>query len=199
MRPKTTILAAVLLVCLTPGLSAAQAPGAGVSNEWIVAGFVGSDFGQNADEASLDFGGSLSYLRDGRWGAEFLAGFSPGFELDRTIGFDSALNNYMVNGIAALPLRFGQWQPFVSAGLGAMTLSVDRIDDDGDLFDDITETRFAGNIGGGVMAFGDRWGVRGDLRYLRAFEENVDTDGDDINLLSGVDFWRANIGLAYRW
>jgi hypothetical protein len=66
------------------------------------------------------------------------------------------------------------------------------------------------------MGFAGNVGVRADVRYFRGFSD--DTVEDALNLdpgtidndntpgsqaasgiLSGLDFWRANIGLAFRW
>ena len=47
---------------------------------WFASAFVGSDFGQSADESSVDFGGALGYT-SGWFGAEFLAGFTPNFQI----------------------------------------------------------------------------------------------------------------------
>jgi len=56
------------------------------------------------------------------------------------------------------------------------------------------------------MGFAGNVGVRGDVRYFRAFTNDTlattgTTPGDVFsrNLLSGLDFWRANIGVAIRW
>jgi hypothetical protein len=67
------------------------------------------------------------------------------------------------------------------------------------------QTKFGGNIGAGVMGFAGNVGIRGDVRYYRAFNSDVSTNANtaaDVfaqNLLSGLDFWRANIGIAVRW
>jgi hypothetical protein len=49
-------------------------------------------------------------------------------------------------------------------------------------------------------------GVRGDIRYFRGFEDELsDEDADDAaefigsQVLSQLEFWRATIGVAFRW
>ena len=45
--------------------------------------------------------------------------------------------------------------------------------------------------------FNDVVGLRGDLRYVRSFE-----DADDNLVTIGIgdfDYWRANIGVVFRW
>src|SRR4051812_1603109 len=103
--------------------------GAGESH-WIASGFVGSDFGSLANGSSVDFGGSVGYLWNNWVGGEFLAGFSPNFQLQSNApnafllnGTNPAVNSYMVNAIGAAALGpDANWQPFISGGFGAITL-----------------------------------------------------------------------------
>jgi hypothetical protein len=59
---------------------------------------------------------------------------------------------------------------------------------------------FTINVGGGVIGFfSSHFGVRGDLRYYRAFGFKL-TDLQSTGLqLDKFDFWRANIGLAVKF
>ena len=72
------------------------------------------------------------------------------------------------------------------------------------------DTQLGGNIGFGIMAFAENVGIRADVRYFKAFGDNAledalnlnpstFEDSSPINILPGLDFWRANIGLAFRW
>jgi hypothetical protein len=214
-----------------------------MGHQWIASGFVGASFGDGTEDTAANFGGSVGYLWNGWFGTEFAAGFTPSFQhRDGAFLADNAsVNTYMVNAVGALPMGIdGQWQPFVSAGLGAMTLRSDIL---GEAFDggqgaaNIAgdENSFAGNIGLGLMTFAGNWGFRGDVRYFRAFGTLADNQfanaagagaaagggvgtqvvggpdappngaaitaitADDVNLLDGLGFWRANIGIAYRW
>src|SRR6185295_15619678 len=73
----------------------------------------------------------------------------------------------------------------------------------------VSGTRFGWDLGGGVMAWSEKnWGFRGDLRYYRTgtndtadFDLNDIGDGTDFTRfeLSGISFWKANAGLAFRW
>jgi hypothetical protein len=182
---------------------------------WFAAAHVGSDFGQSADNSSVDFGGALGYT-SGWFGAEFLAGFTPNFQIRNRLFVDEPqVNSYMFNLMAGAPIgREKTWQPFVSGGIGAITLRSDDLS--GDLNSDFNEnfasddSQFGGNIGFGIMGFASNVGVRADVRYFRAFGDNAlenalnlnpntFDDTSQINILPGLDFWRANIGLAFRW
>jgi hypothetical protein len=62
-----------------------------------------------------------------------------------------------------------------------------------------------GNVGFGLMAFADRWSFRSDVRYFAGFGDKVQVGDepsdalDPADFLSDVSFWRANVGIAYRW
>lgn len=197
-------LAMTTFVILIPAVSTAQTFDAdSVEHEWVVSGEVSSAFAASAEDPAAGFGGTLTYLREGAIGAEFLAGYTPDLDLDLAPTDDSTVNNFMVNGVAALPLgEDGRFQPFVSAGLGAMTIASELPGTDTDDFLDVDDTQLGGNVGIGLMAFNDNWGVRSDLRYFTGFGGDEDDPIDVIDesdFLSDVDFWRANVGVAYRW
>lgn len=64
----------------------------------------------------------------------------------------------------------------------------------------ISSNYFTFNVGGGVMGFfGSHLGVRGDLRYYRAFGFKLgDLAGAGLSL-DRFDFWRASFGLAAKF
>jgi hypothetical protein len=174
-------------------------------NTWFLAGSLGTTFGEGTDEAHLNLGGSLGYLWRRAIGFEFNADFAPDLALAPVDLNDSQVNTYMVNAIGALPIgEEAMFQPFLSGGIGAVTL---RSDDDevAPGAPGLDDDRFGFNVGGGVMAFRDRWGFRADIRFYRALlneDEEGPVDGFDRDgnfLLPDLDFWRANIGVAYRW
>ena len=182
---------------------------------WFATAHVGSDFGESADSSSVDFGGSLGYT-SGWFGAEFLAGFTPNFQMRNQFFSDEPqVNSYMFNLMAGVPMGADKnWQPFVSGGLGALTLRSDDLsgDDANDFNENFSsdDTQLGGNIGFGIMGFAENVGVRADVRYFRAFGDNAlenaldlnpntFDDSSPINVLPGLDFWRANVGLAFRW
>ena len=58
------------------------------------------------------------------------------------------------------------------------------------------------------MAWSEKnWGFRGDVRYFKTGSNNTDVfdlnniDGDVFTRveLSGMSFWKANAGIAFRW
>jgi len=187
------------------------------NSRWIASGFVGSNFGASTDGSAADFGGSLGYSWRNWVGAEFLAGFTPNFEVQNLAlfaGEKPQVNSYMFNAIGSASLGpDGNFQPFISGGFGAVTLRSNLLNNDtGNAVSNVfapDDTRPGGNIGAGIMAFMGAWGIRGDVRYFRAFNTDEVSTSTSVNgtpaaivgssVLPGLDFWRANIGLAVRW
>jgi Outer membrane protein beta-barrel domain len=169
---------------------------------------------------SANFGGQVAYLGRGVIGGEFLADFSPRLNTFNNVLFENApnVNSYMFNLIAVAPFGHAHsYDPYLSGGIGVVTLNSTIFTVDPTLAPNIsaigTETvsgsRFGWDLGGGVMAWSEKnWGFRGDVRYYRTGSNNTDVldlnnigDGSVFSRveLSGISFWKANAGLAFRW
>jgi hypothetical protein len=190
----------LLVLCLSATHASAQVLtdeiGA-LENEIVASGSLGTSFASESDDESVSLSGSVSWLWSSVVGGEFLAGFAPNFS--RSGGLDDLnVNNYMFNAIAAAPIgEDRRWQPFISGGVGALTLDTgEDIEAELDI-DNVSETDLGGNIGFGVMRFADRWGFRADVRY---FSQMGDPDPDAVSaFLDDLSFWRGSVGVAYRW
>ena len=226
MRMSAYVIAAVLSAGLPAAARAQSAPPAAVpptspaptagetQSHWTITGFVGSNFGHSTLDPSVAFGGQLAFLWRGVIGAEGIADFAPSFKLDNAILTENPrTNSYMANAIFAVPLgEQGQVQPYVSGGLGGIQLIATALNaglphvsgtlptgtSQGNQF------KLGTNVGGGVMAFTGIIGFRADVRYYKASNDSTFQSSTPIGqftetLLSGLDFWRANIGIAVRW
>jgi outer membrane protein with beta-barrel domain len=191
-------------------------------DHWIASAYIGSNFGSGRgtqfdttdSTTSLNFGGQLGYLWNGVGGVEVLTDFSPSFEINSLLLADNPdINTYMANGIVAVPIGdHRQFLPYFSGGIGAVqmlatfftlnptgvgtTSALDTVKGD--------ETRFGGDVGGGAMGYAGHIGFRGDIRYFKTSVDNNPTaatpEGQVTQaVLSGLAFWRANIGVAFRW
>ena len=186
------LLYGVFLTAMTalPVTAHAQTP---LSTQWIASGFVGADFGGLADGSSFDLGGQLGFLYRGIAGAEFVGDFSPGFHLNSSVVADRpTVNAFMVNAIAAMPFgRNWRVQPYMAGGLGAIqlrsTMFTSSAVPGGPTY--TSQSTQGGDVGAGVTAFLGNFGIRADVRYYRAFSDSA----------SGMDFWRASIGVAARF
>jgi hypothetical protein len=169
----------------------------------------------NGGKTSINFGGEIGYVWGGAWGAEFLANHAPSFEIsDRLLQRRPSVQTYMVNALAALPIGAERkFRPFVSGGIGGVSLrsTIFTIDPSTTTVDLATlgtatssRTEFGWDLGGGVYAFNGPWGLRGDVRYYKATTDNNLNNNTLEGLflvrnLSGLSFWNANFGIAFRW
>ena len=190
-------------------------------SHWLAGGFVGTTTGisgndtliTNTDEHGIGYGGHAGYLWRGVVGGEFLADFSP---TSSTSSFapllqrNGSIDSFMGNLIGAYPLGSkGQYQPYVSGGWGRVSANADVLiepDNENGGIDRLREFGSGTNIGGGLMAFANHVGVRSDLRwYHGSTNTNLPPEAEGINvrlaqeLLSGLEFFRFNAGLALRW
>lgn len=225
MRMSAYVITAVLAAGLPSTAIAQTAPPASIPatvpapiagptlSHWTAAGFVGSNFGGNtAVDASTSFGGQVGYLWRGVVGGEFIADFAPSFNLNNVfLSENPRTNAYMGNVIFAMPIGgSGQWQPYVSGGAGSISLRTVVINalvptENGILVGTTTndQFKFGWDVGGGLMGFHGLIGFRADARFYKASNTSqfqttpsgVLTDA----LLTGLDFWRADIGVALRW
>ena len=195
-------------------------------DHWIASAFVGSNFGSgrtdnltgldvDSSSTSINFGGQAAYLWGGYVGAEALVDFAPSFAITNLLFQDNpSINTYMANGIVAAPIGSeDRFLPYFSGGVGAVQMrstifAIDPATASGPALATLTAdgSRFGGNVGGGIMGFSGSWGFRGDLRYYKtSVDNNIDlTDFGNGNVftqsvLSGLAFWKANVGVAFRW
>jgi len=192
--------------------------GGATRSHWVAAGFISSSFNNSTDNPLIDdnghrfgYGGQAGYLWRGVVGGEFLADFAPTARDNTTLlaaDRNAKVNSYMANAIGAYPLGAkGQFQPYASGGLGRVSLAADVFNVAGNPesgTDRLNEGRRGMNVGGGLMAFASHIGVRSDVRWFRA-TDNPPSETDPLNtqlaqaLLSGLEFWRANVGVALQW
>jgi opacity protein-like surface antigen len=171
--------------------------------DWIFTPYVGVNFGGDTIDNNVNYGASFGFMGAGIIGVEFDFSYSPNFydtnnDLDP---FDSEGNVTSVMGNIILGAPIGGMdrgvRPYASAGVGLLRSDVTSV---GNLFD-FNENSFGMNAGAGVMGFfSDNVGIRGDIRYFRAFSD-TDPDPDvDFDLSVGdFDYWRGSVGLTFRF
>jgi hypothetical protein len=164
----------------TPAPAPATSSTHTTTGQWFASGFVGSNFSASLDtdlldntnlnnnnnnsSSSLEFGGNVGYTWNRVFGAEFLADFTPSFGVNRILDVadvnrlidDPHVNTYMFNAIAAIPISAGRFQPFISGGIGGVSVSADVLDnvlDRNGLTTRSSLTRMGTNLGGGYATF----------------------------------------------
>lgn len=194
---KKCVLMAALAALLLPAPARA---------DWLFTPNIGSTFGADADgREQLTYGASIGWMGEGIVGFEADLQYTPEFfanedgALDLT--GDANVLTFMGNAIFGAPIG-GQTgpgvRPFGIVGIGLLSRNQDEPDE---VFN-IDSNEFGFNIGGGVMGFlTDHVGLRGDVRYIRSFEDFEETPGDvdpDFDV-GDFDFWRGNFGVSFRW
>jgi opacity protein-like surface antigen len=155
--------------------------------------FAGVSFGGDTNNTKGAFGGSISFMGTAA-GLEIDFGHTPNF-----FGDDSAITNgnsttFMANLKFAPRVNGRGVQPYLSGGIGLLRT---RLETD-DLFEGVTSNDWGFNLGFGVGGYFSRnVGLQGDIRYFRAFN-NIDLADASIPV-SDFDFWRASVGLTFKF
>ncbi len=196
------------------GFTASPSP---ASADWLFTPFIGTTFNAAANfndafeggddfEQQFTYGASLGWMGAGMVGFEFDFGYSPNFfetavtdDDDFEFVDDSNVTTLMANVILGVPIGgqsgFGV-RPFAVGGVGLIRT---RLEDADDFFDEVDSNDFGFNVGAGLnIFFADNIGIRGDIRYFRAFGDDEDEDAFDFRLTE-FDFWRATVGVTFRW
>lgn len=202
MQVRKLLMISALALMLAPASANAQS--------WFFSPFIGGNFGGNADfgdfpnaddevERRIDFGATIGWMPN-VVGFEVDLGWSPNFFQDtagdRNFEFgDSNVTTLMGNVLFSAPAG-SPIQPYGSAGLGLIRSNVTSATG---LFNDLSTNDLGINVGAGLNAnFNDNVGVRGDVRYFRAVQDNQ-ADNDFELSLGSFDFWRGTAGLTFRW
>lgn len=210
-----TVLVAVFL-------SAVARPAAA---DWLFTPYLGVVFGGAANtfdveefddqfESRFTFGGSLSWMGGGIFGFEVDYSLAPNFfqlkgaeEDIELLDLDSSIQTFMGNLIVGVPVggtTGGGIRPYLAGGVGLMRANIES---PADLFDNLSTNETGFNVGGGLhVFFSDNVGLRGDIRYFRALEQGDDDDPDEDDDfidedfgLEDFDYWRATIGVTFRF
>jgi opacity protein-like surface antigen len=162
---------------------------------------------------SIAFGGQIAYLWRSNLGAEFLADFAPTFKIPSLVISDHpSLSAYMFNAIYGFRIGSGgRFKPYISGGIGWINMSADLLSIDTNLIQSTitaSQSRFGGDVGVGTMGYVGRVGIRADIRWFKANNDNtLDLNVDNSRLddanrlveLSGIKYWRSSLGVAFRW
>jgi opacity protein-like surface antigen len=196
---------AILLVALT------ALPPTAAHADWLFTPNLGATFGADTHGRShTTLGAAIAWVDEEAFAWELDFNYAPDFfegEHDTfTFTGDSHVGTMMVNGLIGLftdDAGLGTFHPYVTGGIGMMQMRAVTADaDEGGLFESLVH-EFGWNAGAGAIVFpSTRVGIRGDVRYLRSFQ-NQDpswTRGIDVDVAPGnFDFWRAGVGVTLRF
>ena len=193
MRFIRTALVAIAALLLAPAAASAQGG---------LTVFVGGNFGGDSgvslhqsinDTSRLSFGARVGTMTAGILGGEVDIGYTPDFYGKGTVFDSSSVITVMGNGVIAIPAPLVH--PYVVAGVGLIRRTISYLP--GDNRDNVSDTRAAYAIGGGVhLALVPHIGFSADVRYFRNFSPgNSLLDLED----ETFGFVRASVGIGLRF
>jgi hypothetical protein len=194
---KVLVASAAVAAISTPAIARAE----GYVSPWAAVQFGGTidtdTVRANVDRGRAGFGVSAGGMGAGIIGGEFDFGYSPSFFGTSNDFGNNTVITVMGNVIVGIPIggtTGGGVRPYVTGGIGLIRTQIDG----GALFpltSSSSTNQMGYNIGGGVMGFfADHFGIRGDIRYMRAFS------GDILNRidLGSLNFTRLSFGVVFR-
>ena len=193
---------AIKLFVIAVAAAAASAPSVARADGYFVpwaatqAGS-GNTFGDNGRASMGIYAGGMG---EGIIGGELGFGYSPSFFGTKNDFGNNSVIDLMGNVIVGVPVggtHGAGIRPFVTGGVGLLRTQID-----GGTVANVSSSNnmWGWNGGAGVMGyFNDHVGLRGDVRYLRGFENtNTGVTTIDLNGAGQLHFWRASIGLVLR-
>ncbi len=191
---KGLLVAAAAAFALAPAAAHAE----GYVSPWVAAN-TSSGF-SNYDAGRAGFGVDLGGMGAGIIGGELDFGYSPSFFGTQNDFGHNTVINLMPNLIVGIPIggtHGAGIRPFVTAGAGWLRTQIDT-----GLLSNVSNSnnQWGWDAGAGAMGyFNDHFGLRGDVKYIRGFE-NLATGNQIIDLTGNnqLHFWRADIGIVLR-
>jgi hypothetical protein len=162
--------------------------------------YVGSTFaakyGAAEPPSKFAYGADLMWLGTSGLGFEVDFAYHPNFfepgEDEDLFDFESDGNVVTFMGNLVFGYKGGGIQPYVTGGFGLMRTNISDV---GGLFDDISDTAWGVNAGGGLRIGSSNVAVRGDLRYFRQLSD-VELAGVDLDL-ADFSYWRGTVGISF--
>ena len=161
--------------------------------------YFGWTFSSQYAEAELPtkfaYGADLMWLGSSGLGFEIDFGYHPNFfqpgDDEEFFDFESDGNVVTFMGNLVFGYAGGGVQPYVTGGFGLMRTNISDV---GGLFDDVSDTAWGVNAGGGLRMGSPKLGIRGDLRYFRQLSD-VEIGDVDVDL-GNFSYWRGTVGLS---
>jgi hypothetical protein len=175
----------VLPIALAPGTVAAETQ---------ITGFAGVAFAGATDDSQGSYGGTLGFMGT-------LAGFETEFATTPDFFGRGGEGAFTENNVLTLMGSFLLATPpapvrvYGAVGFGLLKTRLE----DPDQLANLDSNDFGINAGGGLLvALGDHFSLRGDVRYFRDLQD-PEFDGDFDLDLGTIDYWRAVGGITLRF
>jgi hypothetical protein len=181
---------AVLLFAAV-ALCAAVGP---ASADTVITGTVGATFSGDTEESHASYGAAIGFMGEGLFGFEVEATYTPHFFGPDLENATSNVTTLMGNIVLGVPIGGNRSRLYATGGVGLMKFRVP----DPDVFFDIDRNDWGVNAGAGVMiGLGERFGIRGDVRYFRDIHES--SSGDFDVDFGGFHYWRGAGGITFKF
>jgi hypothetical protein len=193
------VVKALIVATAIAGISAPAVARA----DGFVAPWVSANGGSGFDNGRAGFGVNAGAMGAGIIGGEVDFGWSPSFFGTKTDFGNNSVIDLMGNVIVGIPVggtHGAGIRPFVTGGVGLLRTQIDGGTLTGSFDVSSSNNMFGWNAGAGVMGyFNDHVGLRGDVHYLRSFEDtNTGITTIDLNGPGQLHFWRAAVGVVFR-
>ena len=166
----------------------------------FVVPWAGVNWGSNIGDGRGAFGVNAGYMGAGIIGGELDFGYSPSFFGTKNDFGNNTVIDLMGNLIIGVPIggTYGKTlKPYVTGGVGLLRTQID-----GGTLANVSSSnnQFGWNAGGGIMGtFNNHVGLRGDIRYLRGFEDlSTGNTVIDLNGNNQLKFWRLSAGVVLK-
>lgn len=174
-------------------------PAAPARADVVLTPYVGSLFGGDLSGNKAAYGASAAFMGGGIFGVELGFNYAPKFVSASVSNDDIAQMSLMGNLIVGIPIgssdQAGHVRPYVTGGAGLFRVT----SQESQFFDRVNSNDFAVNVGGGVMAFfSEHIGLRGDVRYFRTLNDSDPDGGVDFDL-GDLNFWKWDVGAAFKF
>jgi hypothetical protein len=187
MRRVTPLVAAAAALSILSSVRPAAA-------DTILTGSIGRVFGGDLTEGHVSYGGGIGFMGDGPVGFEIEGTYTPHFfghtTTTGTNNVSTLMGDIVLGGSVANKAAY----VYASGGVGIMKFRVPDID----RFFDVNQNDLAMDAAAGVLVrLGDRFGVRGDVRYFRDLKTRT---GDILKVDFGkFHYWRGSVGATLRF
>jgi len=163
--------------------------------EVILTPFAGEAFGGTTSSSETTYGAGLAFLGGGAFGFEgefsYVTNFFGNLQTPGATVSSNNVQSISTDFMVAIPSRSLRF--YASGGLSLLRPAL--TDQTGLVV--LNSDKLGYNAGGGLMIFlSDHVGLRGDIRFFRAF--GALESGEQVSLGS-LDFWRGTGGLSFRF
>jgi hypothetical protein len=179
------------LFVLSAAEAQSQAQASGGTFTGFATGSIGLARGGDVADPGWTPGGSIAIYDPSGWGAELDLSYVR--EFDKARFLESSVTSLMLNVTGIFRDEVALVRPYALGGVGLLRVRACAAG----CLTAVSSTDVGFDAGGGVFVlFNEAFGARGDVRYFRSLQKDVDLPLTDNGFF---DFWRISIGATISW